>query len=70
MNENSYSYLFLSVLANLCQLDSWNMNKQSLQNEDLLKYLEHQDNDYFNKLVKQNDEIIKLCKKIVNLLEK
>ena len=56
---NNIEILYLSILANLCQLDSWQMNNKSLSNEALLKYLQHQDNDYLNKIIEQNNIIAK-----------
>ena len=56
MNEDWY--FFLSVFANVCQIQSYQMNNNSLQNEDLLKYLQHQDSDYLIKIIEQNEKII------------
>lgn len=66
---NEYWYFFLSVLANVCQIQSYQMNNKSLQNEDLLEYLQHQDNDFLTKIIKQNEEIIYQNKKILEYLE-
>lgn len=66
--NNDFNILFLSVLANVCQLDSWQMNRKSLSNEDLLKYLQHQDNDYLNKIIEQNDIIIKQNNEILEYI--
>lgn len=67
MNENWY--FFLSVLANACQIQSYQMNNQSLQNEDLLEYLQHQDNDFLTKIIKQNEEIIYQNNEILKYLK-
>lgn len=67
MNENWY--FFLSVLANVCQVQSYQMNNKSLQNEDLLEYLQHQDNDYLSKIIKQNEEIIYQNNEILKYLK-
>ncbi len=67
MNENWY--FFLSVLANACQIQSYQMNNKSLQNEDLLEYLQHQDNDYLSKIIKQNEEIIYQNNEILKYLK-
>ena len=67
MNENWY--FFLSVLANACQIQSYQMNSKSLQNEDLLEYLQHQDNDFLTKIIKQNEEIIYQNNEILKYLK-
>lgn len=68
--NNDFNFYYLSFLANLCQLDSWQMNNKSLTNEHLLKYLQHQDNDYLKKIIEQNNEIIKQNKEIISYLKK
>ena len=45
-NEELNFFFWLSVLANFCQLENYRLNLKDLKNTDLLKYLEHQDNDY------------------------
>ena len=67
MNENWY--FFLSVLANACQIQSYQMNNQSLKNEDLLEYLQHQDNDFLTRIIKQNEEIIYQNNEILKCLK-
>lgn len=62
------SYATLALLANICQLDSWQMNRKSLSNEHLLKYLQHQDSDYLNKIIEQNDIIIDKLDKILQII--
>ena len=61
----------LTVLANLCQLASFNMNLTEVSNDSIMKHLLQQDkildeqtNDYLSKIVKQNEEIISLLKDI------
>ena len=66
---NEYWYFFLSVLANTCQIQSYQMNSKSLQNEDLLEYLQHQDNDFLTKIIKQNEEIIYQNNEILKYLK-
>ena len=69
-SEVNNSYVALALLANICQLDSWQMNRKSLSNELLLKYLQHQDSDYLNKIITQNDIIIAKIDKILRIIEK
>lgn len=67
MNDG-YFYFMLSYLANLCQVDSYFMNKVELKNEDLMDYLQHQDEDYLIILMQQNSKIIEQNEKILELL--
>lgn len=61
----------LTVLANLCQLASFDMNLTEVSNDSIMKHLLQQDkildeqtNNYLSKIVKQNEEIISLLKDI------
>lgn len=66
---NNIEILYLSILANLCQLDSWQMNRKSLSNEALLQYLQHQDNDFLSIISKQNEKIIEQNAEILEQLK-
>lgn len=62
-------WFWLSVMANWCQIESYQMNKQQLSNDDLMKHLLKQDkvldeqtNVYLKRIVEQNEIIIKLLK--------
>lgn len=69
MEENNNAYFLLSIIANICQLFDFNMNVTQLSNDDLMKHLQEQDkilsiqtNVYLKKIVKQNEEILKILK--------
>lgn len=51
----------LEVLSNLLQIMSYQILVTDFNNTDLMKYLEHQDK-LLDKIIKQNEEIIKLLK--------
>ena len=66
----------LVVLANLCQLASFDMNLTEVSNDSIMKHLLQQDkildeqtNDYLSKIVEQNKEIISLLKDIQQQLD-
>lgn len=61
MNDNIF-FFWLGVVANVCQLESYEMLIKETKNSDLMNYLQHQDNDYLKTIVRQNEEIIKLLK--------
>lgn len=61
MNESNF-WFWLNVIANICQLESYEILLHDANNSDLLNYLKHQDNDLLEKIVKQNEEIISLLK--------
>ena len=61
--SNNYDFWFwLSVAANMAQLQSYELLLEDANNNDLLDYLRHQDNDLLNKIIEQNEEIIKLLR--------
>lgn len=69
-NEELNFFFWLSVLANFCQLENYRFNLKDLKNTDLLKYLEHQDNDYLKEIIIQNELIIQQNKEILKNIKK
>lgn len=61
MNDNVFSF-WLSVVANMCQLESYEMLIKDAKNNELMKYLQHQDTDYLETIIAQNKQIIDLLK--------
>lgn len=59
---NNYDFFFwLSVMANFAQLESYNILLNDFNNCDLMEYLKHQD-ELLNRVINQNEEIIRLLK--------
>lgn len=59
---NNYDFFFwLDVMANFAQLESYNILLHDFNNNDLMAYLQHQD-DLLSKIIEQNEEIIQLLK--------
>lgn len=68
MEENNYDFWFwFNVIANLCQLESYEMNKNQSSNDQLMQHLEKQDivlNEQTEIYLKQiNDKLDKLLGK-------
>lgn len=70
-NSNDYGsfWWWLAVVANYCQIESYDMNRKQISNDELLNYLEHQDNDFLVTIINQNKEIIEQNNKIIELLK-
>lgn len=51
----------LDILANIVQLKSYEILVNDFNNNDLMKYLRHQD-ELLDKIIQQNEEIISLLK--------
>ena len=60
--EQTGFFFWLEVISNLCQLESYEMLLKQANNDDLLKYLKHQDTDYLQTIISQNEEIIRLLR--------
>ncbi len=75
MDNNNYDFFFwLSVMANWCSLESYQMNQKQLSNDDLMEHLQKQDDvlekqnqildeqttKYLKTIVDQNQKIINL----------
>ena len=59
---NNYDFFFwLNVMANWAQLQSYDILLKDFNNNDLMEYLKHQD-ELLNKIIDQNEQIIKLLK--------
>lgn len=66
----------LAILANLCQLASFDMNITEVSNDAIMKHLLKQDKildqqttDYLEKIVSQNETIILLLKKLISQID-
>lgn len=62
-------WFWLAVVSNYCQIESYELNKKQISNDELLKYLEHQDNDYLKTIIEQNIQLIEQNKTIIQLLK-
>lgn len=70
MQNNQYDFWFwLNVTANWAQLESYQMNKKQISNDEIMKHLQKQDNildEQTNIYLKQ---ILENQKEIINLLK-
>lgn len=62
LNNNIDFFFLLNVVANMLQIQSYEMLKKEISNNDIMESLRHQDSDYLEKIIKQNQEIINLLK--------
>ena len=60
MNDCDF-WFWLSVAANCAQLESYKILLKDFDNNDLMKYLQHQD-VLLNKIIEQNEELLQLLK--------
>lgn len=51
----------LELISNILQIKSYEILVNDFNNTDLMEYLKHQD-DLLNKIINQNDQIIRLIK--------
>jgi hypothetical protein len=51
----------LELISNILQIKSYEILVNDFNNTDLMEYLKHQD-DLLNKIINQNDQIIRLLK--------
>lgn len=68
MDNNNFDFWFwLNVIANFCQLESYEMNKNQSSNDEIIQHLQHQD------LILNNQTEIylkKINEKLDKILEK
>lgn len=63
------NYNNLNILANILQVANYEMLLKDANNNDLLRFLQHQDNDLLDKIIKQNEKIIQQNAEIIKLLK-
>ena len=63
-------WFWLAVVANYCQIESYNLNKKQISNDEIArllleqdKVLDEQTNIYLKKIVEQNEEILRYLRK-------
>ena len=59
----------LNTLANILQVANYEMLLKDVKNDDLLRFLEHQDKDLLDKIIKQNEIIIQQNNELLELLK-
>lgn len=63
MENDIYNpYFLLSLIANICQLADFDMNIKQISNDIIFQELQKQNKKYLQKIISQNEEIIKLLK--------
>lgn len=67
--ENNGFYFWLSVIANCCQIESYEMLLADANNNQLMTFLQHQDEDYLKTIISQNKKIIEQNEQIIGLLK-
>lgn len=55
-------WFWLAVVSNYCQIESYELNARQISNDEIMKHLQFQDEKLLNKIIQQNNEIIKLLK--------
>jgi len=60
--NNNNGFFLLNVLANCFQMLDYNLNVTQTSNDVLFKEIQKQNKEYLEKIIKQNEEIIKLLK--------
>lgn len=64
MNEENNFVYWLGIISNILQVESYNLLLKDKTNNELMKELQNQDQNYLEKIVKQNEEIIAMLKKL------
>ena len=64
MNEENNFVYWLGIISNILQVESYNLLLKDKTNNELMKELQNQDKNYLEKIVKQNEEIIAMLKKM------
>lgn len=68
--ENNTFWELMDRLSDILQILNYEMLLKDASNTDLLKYLQHQDNDLLATIISQNEIIIAQNKELLDLLKK
>ena len=69
MEENKF-WEMMDRLSDILQIANYEMLLKDATNTDLLKYLQHQDNDLLATIISQNEKIIAQNEELLDLLKK
>ena len=69
MNNNENFNNKLDMFSDILQLANFAMLVEDANNNDLLKYLQHQDNDLLAKIIEQNEIIIQQNKELLKFMK-
>ena len=61
MNDNNF-WLWIDRISNIAQLESYQILLEDFNNTDLMQELQKQDTQYFETIIKNQEEILKLLK--------
>lgn len=64
MNEENNFVYWLGIISNILQVESYNLLLKDKTNNEIMKELQDQDQNYLEKIVEQNEEIIAMLKKL------
>lgn len=64
MNEENNFVYWLGIISNILQIENYNLLLKDRTNNEIMKELQNQDQNYLEKIVKQNEEIIAMLKKL------
>ena len=56
-------WFWLGVVANYCQIKSYELNLNQTSSDEIMKHLQFQDEQLLTKIIQQNNEIIEMLKK-------
>lgn len=60
MNDNTAFIFWLNTIANLVQIQSYELLLKDKTNNELMQELQKQDKEYLEKIIQQNETIIDL----------
>lgn len=69
MNNNLNQLDMLSLFGTYLGVMNYYLNSEQANNDDLLKELKHQDREFLQKILKDNEEIKETQKEILKLLK-
>lgn len=62
MNEENNFVYWLGIISNILQIENYNLLLKDKTNNEIMKELQNQDQNYLEKIVKQNEQIIAMLK--------
>lgn len=70
MEDDNYFWIMMDRISDILQIANYEILLKDATNNQIMKYLQHQDNDLLTTIINQNETIIAQNQELLDLLKK